>query len=113
MQIENIVVKNSFVRKINGFKKIELISISVLVLCFIMLWATHFNLVIFIIFVIPTTFMLWVFFSPVPECVVISLLETSFPDPLGAPGHRYSCYVIPIVFDFDIYIYIYIIYTII
>ena len=51
--------------------------------------------------VVPTTLMLWVIFSPVPECVVISLLETTFPDTLGAPGHRYrySYCVIPIVFE--------------
>ena len=44
--------------------------------------------------------MLWVFFSSVPECVVISLLETTFPDTVGAPGHRSCCScVIPIVSD--------------
>ena len=34
----------------------------------------------------PTTFMLRVSFSPVPECVVIGLLETSFSDPPRPPG---------------------------
>ena len=35
--------------------------------------------------------MLRVSFSPVPECVVIGLLETSFSDPPRAPG-RCCCY---------------------
>ena len=35
---------------------------------------------------IPTTFMLRVSFSPVPECVEIGLLESSFSDPPAAPG---------------------------
>ena len=34
----------------------------------------------------PTTFMLWVSFSSVPECVEVGLLETSFSDPPAAPG---------------------------
>ena len=36
----------------------------------------------------PTTFMLWVTFSPVPECVEIGLLESSFSDPAAAPSRR-------------------------
>ena len=45
-----------------------------------MLWATH----VYLVF--PTTFMLRVSFSPVPECVEIGLLESSFSDPPAAPG---------------------------
>ena len=35
--------------------------------------------------------MFWVFFSLGPEYVVISLLEATFPDTLGAPWHCGSC----------------------
>ena len=34
----------------------------------------------------PTTFMLWVAFSPVHECVEIGLLESNFSEPAAAPG---------------------------
>ena len=40
----------------------------------------------FLLFFFPTTFMLRVSFSPVPECVVTWLLESSFSDPPRAPG---------------------------
>ena len=32
----------------------------------------------------PTTFMFWVSFSPVAECVIVLLLESTFSDPLVA-----------------------------
>jgi hypothetical protein len=35
---------------------------------------------------VPTTFVLRVSFSPVPECVKIGLLESNFSDPAAAPG---------------------------
>ena len=46
--------------------------------------------VCFNVYVFPTTFMLRVSFSPVPECVVIGLLESSFSDP--PRGTRDSVY---------------------
>ena len=42
--------------------------------------------------IFPTTFMLRVSFSPVPECVVISLLKLSFSDPPVPPEPRYCYY---------------------
>ena len=43
---------------------------------------------------IPTTFCCWVSFSPVPECVVVGLLETSFPDP---PVHQDAVVIVIVV----------------
>ena len=45
-----------------------------------------------------TTFMLRVFFSPVPECVVIGLLESSFPDPPAAPGTPFIIVIIIVLY---------------
>ena len=52
--------------------------------------------------------MLRVSFSPVPECVVLGLLETGFPDPPRAPGRCYyycCCCVEPPVFIYQKVIY--------
>ena len=47
----------------------------------------------FICNLVPTSCCCWASFTPVPECIVVGLLETSFPDPPRPPGPRcyYSC----------------------
>ena len=41
----------------------------------------------------PTTFCCWVYFSPVPECVVADCWNRAFPTPPAAPGPDY-CFLL-------------------